>query len=78
MRCITRAAALTDPRLRNDIRRHRTPAVPLALNLTGGWAAGDACGALHHERGVARRDGNLSGVTDCNIAMRSHHQAAER
>ncbi|MCX5418154.1 hypothetical protein [Streptomyces sp. NBC_00078] len=38
----------------------------------------DACGALHRERGVARRDGNLSGVTDCNIAMRSHHQAAER
>ncbi|MFI6661514.1 hypothetical protein ACIBL8_39040 [Streptomyces sp. NPDC050523] len=38
----------------------------------------DACCALYREREAVRRDGNLSKVTDCNIAMRSHHQAAER
>ncbi|MFG2794917.1 hypothetical protein [Streptomyces sp. NPDC048419] len=38
----------------------------------------DACAALYRAREVARRDGNLSRVTDCNIAMRSHHPAAEQ
>ncbi|AZQ39646.1 hypothetical protein EJ357_44610 [Streptomyces cyaneochromogenes] len=37
----------------------------------------DVCGALAREREQARRDGDLSKVTDLNVEMRTH-QAAER
>lgn len=34
----------------------------------------DACEALARERETARRDGDLSKVTDANVTMRAHQQ----
>lgn len=34
----------------------------------------NGCGALSRARGTARRDGDLSKVTDANVTMRAHQQ----
>ena len=37
----------------------------------------DVCGALARERETARRDGDLSKVSDLNVEMRNHQAAGQ-